>query len=82
MSFIRMKRFVALAGLLNLFALSLFACTYADGTLFPTDYDYIKQTDAIVLAEPVAKLSPPSSSSPKSRSNAWLTDSRLSGLKR
>lgn len=56
MSFVRMKQFVVLIGLLNLFGLTLFACSYADGSLFPTRYDYVKETEAIILAQPVAKV--------------------------
>jgi hypothetical protein len=40
---------------LNLFSLSSLACSYADGYLPPTEYDLIKEADAIVLARPVSK---------------------------
>jgi hypothetical protein len=34
---------------------SLLACSYADGALFPTKYELIKDSEAIVLAQPIAK---------------------------
>ncbi|NOT49366.1 MAG: hypothetical protein HOP17_16705 [Acidobacteria bacterium] len=32
------------------------ACSYADGALFPTHYDHIKEAAVIVLAEPIGKI--------------------------
>ncbi len=37
------------------FAVDCFACSYADGALFPSDYDHIKAAAVIVLAEPSSR---------------------------
>lgn len=53
MRFAFLLTFVALT--LVSFASKTLACSYADGALFPSSYDYVKQADAIVLAEPSSR---------------------------
>jgi hypothetical protein len=50
-----LRRWTFSAGLINFLALSVFACSYADGALFPTKYELIKDSEVIVLAQPMAK---------------------------
>jgi hypothetical protein len=40
---------------LNLCSVSVLACSYADGSLPSTEYDLIKEADAILLAQPISK---------------------------
>lgn len=49
------KIIIAVGFVLIAFHANGLACSYADGALFPTHYDYIKSSPAIVLAEPVSK---------------------------
>ena len=56
MSIFRITKIILATAFIHVaFLSSILACSYADGSLSTTRYDYIKETAVIVLAEPYKK---------------------------